>query len=155
MNLLDSCCDCRTGKKSGAGGVGNGINSPGLKGEKLCGVGITFVEDSNGALYVKSLVNGGSAALSGQIQIGDVLFEVNRNNVYCLNPEEIGGYLLGHEGTQVELGFKRSAQDPVRRVLLLRSSNASSPAANAQYSSLSSGGYTNSAASVSAIPARN
>ncbi len=76
---------------------------------------------------------------------------------------------------QVELGFKRSAQDPVRRVLLLRSSNASSPAANAQvrfswleerhhyasdivtcqYSSLSSGGYTNSAASVSAIPARN
>jgi hypothetical protein len=38
-------------------------------GEKLCGVGITFVEDSNGALYVKSLVNGGSAALSGQIQV--------------------------------------------------------------------------------------
>ena len=32
----------------------------------------------------------------------------------------------------MELGFKRSAQDPVRRVLLLRSSNASSPAANAQ-----------------------
>ena len=27
------------------------------------------MEDSNGALYVKSLVNGGSAALSGQIQV--------------------------------------------------------------------------------------
>jgi hypothetical protein len=79
-------------KKSGAGGVGHGINSPGLKsgnliwtfsgilladrslsnlisGEKLCGVGITFVEDGNGALFVKSLVAGGSAALSGQIQV--------------------------------------------------------------------------------------
>ncbi len=89
-------------------------------GEKLCGVGITFVEDSNGALYVKSLVRGGSAALSGQIQVvifkqpvasmiskslhfqvGDVLYEVNEKNVYCMNPELIGGLLLGYEGTQV------------------------------------------------------
>jgi hypothetical protein len=35
------------------------------------------------------------------LQTGDILYEVNRNNVYCTNPEEIGGYLLGHEGTQV------------------------------------------------------
>ena len=42
-------------------------------------------------------------ALCSCLQIGDVLFEVNRNNVYCTNPEEIGGYLLGHEGTQVYL----------------------------------------------------
>ncbi len=41
----------------------------------------------------------------------------NMQNIFCL---------------QVELGFKRSAHDPVRRILLLRSSNASSPAANAQ-----------------------
>ncbi len=40
-----------------------------ISGEKLCGVGITFVEDGNGALFVKSLVAGGSAALSGQIQV--------------------------------------------------------------------------------------
>ena len=38
-------------------------------GEKLCGVGITFVEDSNGALYVKSLVPNGSAAQSQQILV--------------------------------------------------------------------------------------
>ena len=50
---------------------------PGLAGDKMCGVGITFVEDSNGALYVKSLVPGGSAAQSGQVQVGDVLIEVN------------------------------------------------------------------------------
>ena len=40
-----------------------------MSGEKLCGVGITFVEDVNGALYVKSLVACGSAANSGQIQV--------------------------------------------------------------------------------------
>ena len=45
----------------------------GLSGaEKMCGVGITFVEDVNGALYVKSLVPGGSAAESGQVQVGCV-----------------------------------------------------------------------------------
>jgi hypothetical protein len=35
----------------------------------MCGVGITFVEDNNGALYVKSLVPGGSSARSGSVQV--------------------------------------------------------------------------------------
>ncbi len=35
------------------------------------------------------------------IQVGDVLYEVNEKNVYCMNPELIGGLLLGYEGTQV------------------------------------------------------
>ena len=35
------------------------------------------------------------------VKVGDVLHEVNRTNVYCTNPEEIGGLLLGYEGTQV------------------------------------------------------
>ena len=55
----------------------------GLSGaEKMSGVGITFVEDVNGALYVKSLVPGGSAAESGQVQVGDELMEVSWSNVY-------------------------------------------------------------------------
>ena len=54
----------------------------GLSGaEKMCGVGITFVEDVNGALYVKSLVPGGSAAESGQVQVGDVLMEVGATSL--------------------------------------------------------------------------
>ena len=36
---------------------------------KLCGVGINFIEDRNRALHVKSLVKGGPADLSGQIQV--------------------------------------------------------------------------------------
>ena len=35
----------------------------------MCGVGITFVEDNQGALYVKSLVPGGSSARSGNVQV--------------------------------------------------------------------------------------
>ena len=30
-----------------------------------------------------------------------MLFEVNGNNVYCSNPEQIGNLLLGIEGSQV------------------------------------------------------
>jgi len=52
--------------------------------EKMCGVGITFVEDSNGALYVKSLVPGGSAAQSGQVQV-------------CLHPRLSVCVILGCE----------------------------------------------------------
>ena len=33
-------------------------------------------------------------------QIGDVLFEVQGNNVYCMDPAKIGTLLLGSEGTQ-------------------------------------------------------
>jgi hypothetical protein len=113
----------------------------------MCGVGITFVEDNQGALYVKSLVPGGSSARSGNVQVlherqkpasqhagrhrgcrvragqrawtpgactscvsmlflhthtqsrnlmqvGDVLVEVNRNNVYCINPEQVPIYMF-------------------------------------------------------------
>mmetsp|Transcript_27235 Transcript_27235/g.55599 ORF Transcript_27235/g.55599 Transcript_27235/m.55599 type:complete len:148 (+) Transcript_27235:163-606(+) len=142
MSWFD-CCDCRTGKKGGVpGGPIDGAMGPNpyvslSGGEKLCGVGITFVEDSNGALYVKSLVPGGSAAQSGQVQVGDVLFEVNENNVYCTNPEQIGNLLLGVEGSQVELSFKRSSTGSLHRVMLYRTSVAASPAAQAQGSTLS------------------
>jgi hypothetical protein len=53
-----------------------------ISGEKLCGVGITFVEDGNGALFVKSLVAGGSAALSGQIQVLQLFCKVARLMLY-------------------------------------------------------------------------
>ena len=53
-----------------------------IAGEKLCGVGITFVEDSNGALYVKSLVNGGSAALLGSGNVGGALMIENDMPVF-------------------------------------------------------------------------
>ena len=105
---------------------------PGLAGDKMCGVGITFVEDSNGALYVKSLVPGGSAAQSGQVQVGDVLIEVSEQNVYCSNPEQIGNLLLGAEGSQVQVAFKRSSTGAVHSVLLRRCLVSASPASQAQ-----------------------
>ena len=53
--------------------LGRGLNDitgkPGYTTERMCGVGITFVEDHNGALYVKSLVPGGSSARSGSVQV--------------------------------------------------------------------------------------
>mmetsp|Transcript_33687 Transcript_33687/g.79745 ORF Transcript_33687/g.79745 Transcript_33687/m.79745 type:complete len:143 (-) Transcript_33687:108-536(-) len=135
MNMaMFDCCDCRTGKSNIKGGLGNIV---GASGEKLCGVGITFVEGTNGALFVKNLVPHGSAAKSQQILVGDVLFEVNGNNVYCSNPEQIGNLLLGVEGSQVELSFKRGATD-VHRTILYRTSVASSPAAQAKVGSFQS-----------------
>mmetsp|Transcript_6572 Transcript_6572/g.15006 ORF Transcript_6572/g.15006 Transcript_6572/m.15006 type:complete len:146 (-) Transcript_6572:122-559(-) len=128
------CCDCRTGKKGyPPDGLGN------LDTDKLCGVGITFVEDTNGALYVKNLVPDGSAARSGLIHIGDVLFEVNGTNVYCEKPETIGNLLLGTEGSPVELVFKRASTGNLHRVTLYRTSVATSPAAQAQGASLQKG----------------
>mmetsp|Transcript_6565 Transcript_6565/g.20684 ORF Transcript_6565/g.20684 Transcript_6565/m.20684 type:complete len:121 (-) Transcript_6565:54-416(-) len=116
-----------------------------------CGVGITFVEDENGALFVKSFVEGGSAAECGQIERGDVLVEVDGLNVYCHPPQRIGTHLLGPEGSQVQLGFQRSETGPIRRVLLVRNSHTStSPAAYAQACSLSPASYTNQSGDVSA-----
>ena len=50
--------------------------------DKMCGVGITFVEDNTGALFVKSLVPGGSAAQSEQVQVPVVVsgFRVSFSN---------------------------------------------------------------------------
>lgn len=45
-------------------------------------------------------------------QVGDVLFEVNGNNVYCSNPEQIGNLLLGVEGSQVLPSFPAVSQSP-------------------------------------------
>ena len=105
---------------------------PGLAGDKMCGVGITFIEDSNGALYVKSLVPGGSAAQSGQVQVGDVLVEVSEQNVYCSNPEQIGNLLLGTEGSEVQVAFKRSSTGAVHSVSLRRCLVSASHASQAQ-----------------------
>ncbi len=80
-------------------------------------------------------------------QVGDVLFEVQGNNVYCTDPARIGAQLLGPEGTQaslpsallvrppsqsnaipaqVELGFLRNISFPDKdnafRVTLIRTS---------------------------------
>jgi C-terminal processing protease CtpA/Prc len=100
---------------------------------------LTVLMFGAGALYVKSLVPHGSAAKSKQIMIGDVLFEVNGNNVYCSNPAQIGNLLLGVENSQVELSFKRGSTE-IQRVILYRTSIASSPASQAQVSSFHSGG---------------
>ena len=44
--------------------------------QKICGVGINFIEDTNRALYVKSLAPGEAAENSGQIQVcnSDILW---------------------------------------------------------------------------------
>jgi hypothetical protein len=37
--------------------------------KERCGVGVTFIEDEEGALVVKSLVPGGPAACSGNVMV--------------------------------------------------------------------------------------
>mmetsp|Transcript_33876 Transcript_33876/g.89672 ORF Transcript_33876/g.89672 Transcript_33876/m.89672 type:complete len:136 (+) Transcript_33876:17-424(+) len=107
--LCTPCPCAATNRISGQGAFGGDFRQAD---QRMCGVGINFIEDRNRALYVKSLAKGGPAENCGLIQTGDVLYEVQRNNVYCLDPERIGGLLLGQEGTQVELGFMRNITDP-------------------------------------------
>ena len=66
--------------------------------DKMCGVGITFVEDNTGALFVKSLVPGGSAAQSEQVQVPVVVsgFRVSFSNhlSVCLGGARALGSML-------------------------------------------------------------
>lgn len=82
-----------------------------------------FTESEDGSLVVSQLVPGGAAEETGQVAVGDVLYEVEGENVYRADKQKIASKVLGPEGTMVRLGFKRGLRyeaDPVFRLVLGR-----------------------------------
>jgi hypothetical protein len=53
-----------------------------------------------------------------------VLVEVSKTNVYCANPELIGGLLLGVEGSPVEIGLKRMSTGTVHQIRITSHSHS-------------------------------
>ena len=67
------------------------------------GVGIQFEKANPGPFRIKSLTQGGSAALSGKIKAEDLLHGVNDNSVYELDPMQTTQLILGPPGSEVTL----------------------------------------------------
>ena len=75
----------------------------------LCGVGINFKPDATGALAVHSLVAGSPASEDRHILPGDLLEQVDSQNVFRFSMDKVASRLLGPAGTQVVLTFQRRA----------------------------------------------
>ena len=75
--------------------------------KEFSGVGVVLREDFDG-VYIFSVVQGGPAEKSGNIQAGDVLVAVNHQGVEELTFEELLEVMKGKVGSKVTLGLKRS-----------------------------------------------
>ncbi len=51
------------------------------------GVGVFFQQESDGNVYVKTIVSGGAAERDGLIQIGDIIVAVDDREVIILSPK--------------------------------------------------------------------
>jgi len=72
------------------------------------GIGAYFQRsaiDTNG-LAVKSLLKGSPAERCGKIAVGDIVLEVNGDNVYGKKLAELAQVLLGPPGSSVQMTFK-------------------------------------------------
>merc|ERR1712216_250199 len=77
----------------------SGMRSVTIKRGGATGVGIQFEKANPGPFKIKSLTEGGSAALSGKIKAGDLLHGVNDNSVYELDPMQTTQLILGPPGS--------------------------------------------------------
>ena len=95
--------------------------------QKLVGVGIVFSVDEWGGLRVKHLIAGGPAAMSQEVTLGDVLYEIDGLDVYQKSVDEIQQVVMGPKDSVVTLGWKNSANlsGPTRQVHLFRKFDAS------------------------------
>jgi len=95
--------------------------------QKLVGVGIVLSVDEWGGLRVKHLIAGGPAAMSQEVTLGDVLYEIDGLDVYQKSVDEIQQVVMGPKDSVVTLGWKNSANmsGPARQVHLFRKFDAS------------------------------
>lgn len=90
--------------------------------ENLVGVGVVFNVDEWGGLRVKQLIPGGPAAVSQEVMLGDVLYEIDGLDVYRKSVDEIQEVVMGPKDSVVTLGLRNSANmsGPARQVHLFR-----------------------------------
>jgi len=73
----------------------------------MCGCGILFELNVDGALVVSNFVAGGSAEESGMLQVGDVLTSIDMADVLQQDISVVAPLLLGLSSSKVALGFQR------------------------------------------------
>jgi hypothetical protein len=75
-----------------------------------CGIGITFKHRTkDGQYHVKALAEGGPAARSGRIEVGDIVTAVDGRAIAHLSHAELAALVLGPEGVEVLLELVRRA----------------------------------------------
>mmetsp|Transcript_12347 Transcript_12347/g.19468 ORF Transcript_12347/g.19468 Transcript_12347/m.19468 type:complete len:306 (+) Transcript_12347:109-1026(+) len=79
-------------------------------GPHMSGVGIFFQQESDGKVYVKTIVSGGSAERDGRVRVGDVMCGVDGRDVIGEPVSVLRSLLLGHEGSNVVLTFARAVE---------------------------------------------
>jgi len=73
----------------------------------ICGIGAMLEPNSSDELVVADLVPGGPAELSGLLEVGDVLHEVDGVDVYKRPAKEVGEFIRGEVGTTICLGLAK------------------------------------------------
>jgi carboxyl-terminal processing protease len=88
----------------------------------MCGIGVVLKEGIDGVIIQEILV-GGPAALSGKLQKGDVIIEIDGNSIQGFSFHRVLDLLKGGEGTKTTLGILRkiSENQDFVRVELVRS----------------------------------
>jgi C-terminal processing protease CtpA/Prc len=71
--------------------------------QPTCGVGITFKLRKDGLYHVKALAEGGPAAMSGYINIGDIVVSVDGVSIQGHTHQELAALVLGVDATPVDL----------------------------------------------------
>ncbi|WP_201456671.1 S41 family peptidase [Chlamydia sp. 17-3921] len=72
----------------------------------MCGIGVVLKEDIDGVV-VKEILSGGPANKSGQLHIGDIIYQVNGSSVENLSFRGVLDCLRGEEGSSVVLDIRR------------------------------------------------
>mmetsp|Transcript_58356 Transcript_58356/g.143155 ORF Transcript_58356/g.143155 Transcript_58356/m.143155 type:complete len:140 (+) Transcript_58356:293-712(+) len=108
MNAWFSCCESRDNPLNQRGGAKPPDEPSDIEPRAVCGVGINFRADKNGALFVSSLVPDGPAFRTHEVEIGDVLFEVDGRPVHRASLGHVSSHLLGPADSKVTVTFLRN-----------------------------------------------
>lgn len=73
------------------------------------GIGLGLKQGADNSIVVTSLIDGGPAAKSGQVIVGDRLVEVDGKSVVTMPIDKVMELLRGSAGSSVKLVFKRAA----------------------------------------------
>lgn len=81
------------------------------------GIGVVLTETIDGVI-VSDMIKNSPAKESKNIEVGDVIVEVNHQNIESLPFDKVLGAMKKRENGQIELGFRRNQKDSIIRVSL-------------------------------------
>mmetsp|Transcript_43732 Transcript_43732/g.64188 ORF Transcript_43732/g.64188 Transcript_43732/m.64188 type:complete len:358 (-) Transcript_43732:587-1660(-) len=76
-------------------------------GSVQAGVGIFFQQESDGNVYVKTIVSGGAAERDGTVMVGDVIIAVDDREVIGEPLAVLRSLILGQQGSTTKLSLQR------------------------------------------------